>query len=160
MNGCSLRLLAEVWSHARTSCANPLALGDWDRTGVCGVELDTIDAEHDPLLLEHPSARNRLVDDAVVEYFSRGDVLRPAPSWRELRRHIPDIAMRRRVLEDIFAGRVADLVFANRDNEAAALFADKLGNSGPASRSGMVYLVGSGPGAADLLARAAPARRG
>src|SRR5258708_35012515 len=69
----------------------------------------------------------------------------------KLRRHLPDIGMRRRVLEDIFAGRVADLVFANRDSEAAALFADKLGNSGPASRSGMVYLVGAGPGAADLL---------
>jgi uroporphyrin-III C-methyltransferase / precorrin-2 dehydrogenase / sirohydrochlorin ferrochelatase len=69
----------------------------------------------------------------------------------KLRRHIPDIAMRRRALEDIFSGRVADLIFANRDSEAAALFADKLGNSGPASRSGMVYLVGAGPGAADLL---------
>jgi len=69
----------------------------------------------------------------------------------ELRRHIPDIAMRRRVLEGIFAGRVADLVFANRDGEAAALLADKLAESGPASRSGMVYLVGAGPGAADLL---------
>src|SRR5258706_978627 len=69
----------------------------------------------------------------------------------KLRRHMPDIAIRRRVLEDIFAGRVADLVFANRDSEAAALLADKLGNSGPASRSGMVYLVGAGPGAADLL---------
>jgi uroporphyrin-III C-methyltransferase / precorrin-2 dehydrogenase / sirohydrochlorin ferrochelatase len=69
----------------------------------------------------------------------------------KLRRHIPDIAMRRRVLEDIFAGRVADLVFANRDSEAAALFADKLGESDPASQSGMVYLVGAGPGAADLL---------
>src|ERR1700726_2725847 len=69
----------------------------------------------------------------------------------KLRRHIPDIAMRRRVLEDIFAGPVADLVFANRDSEAAALFADKLGNSGPDSRSGMVYLVGAGPGADDVL---------
>jgi uroporphyrin-III C-methyltransferase/precorrin-2 dehydrogenase/sirohydrochlorin ferrochelatase len=69
----------------------------------------------------------------------------------KLRRHIPDIAMRRRVLEDIFAGRVADLVFANRDSEAAALFADKLGNGGPTSQSGTVYLVGAGPGAADLL---------
>ena len=69
----------------------------------------------------------------------------------KLRRHIPDIAVRRRVLEDIFSGRVADLVFANRDSEAAALFVDKLDDSGPASRSGMVYLVGAGPGAADLL---------
>src|ERR1700745_770054 len=83
MNGYSLCLLAEVGSHAWTSRANPLALGDRDRAGVCGVELDTIDVEHDLLLLEHPSARNRLVDDAVVEYFSGGDVLRPAPFWRE-----------------------------------------------------------------------------
>src|SRR5258708_34805700 len=83
MNGCSLRLLAEVRSHARTSRANPLALGDWDRTRVRGVKLDTIDVEHDPLLLEHASAGNRLVDDAVVEYFSGGDVLRPAPVWRD-----------------------------------------------------------------------------
>src|ERR1700676_3558699 len=78
----------------------------------------------------------------------------------KLRRDIPDIAMRRRVLEDIFAGRVADLVFANRDSEAAALFADKLGNSGSASRSGMVYLVGAGPGAADLLTVRAQRLRG
>src|ERR1700688_3294645 len=83
MNGCSLRLLAEVGSHARTSCANPLALGDWNRARVRGVELDTVDIEHDPLLLEDPSAANRLFDDAVVEYFSGGDVLRPAPFWRE-----------------------------------------------------------------------------
>jgi uroporphyrin-III C-methyltransferase/precorrin-2 dehydrogenase/sirohydrochlorin ferrochelatase len=69
----------------------------------------------------------------------------------KLRRHMPDIAIRRRVLEDIFAGRVADLVFANRHSEAAALFADKLGKSDPAPQSGMVYLVGAGPGAADLL---------
>jgi uroporphyrin-III C-methyltransferase/precorrin-2 dehydrogenase/sirohydrochlorin ferrochelatase len=69
----------------------------------------------------------------------------------ELRRNAPDIAMRRRVLEGIFAGRVADLVFANRDSEAAALFADKLGESDPTSQSGIVYLVGAGPGAADLL---------
>jgi uroporphyrin-III C-methyltransferase / precorrin-2 dehydrogenase / sirohydrochlorin ferrochelatase len=69
----------------------------------------------------------------------------------ELRRHMPDMAIRRRVLEDIFSGRIADLVFANRHSEAAALFADKLGKSDPAPQSGMVYLVGAGPGAADLL---------
>jgi uroporphyrin-III C-methyltransferase/precorrin-2 dehydrogenase/sirohydrochlorin ferrochelatase len=69
----------------------------------------------------------------------------------ELRRHVPDMAIRRRVLEDIFSGRVNDLVFADRHSEAAALFADKLGKSDPAPQSGMVYLVGAGPGAADLL---------
>src|ERR1700688_3877659 len=83
MNGCSLRLLAEVRSHAWTGCANPLALGYRDRAGVRGVKLDTIDVEHDPLLLEHASAGNRLVDDAVVEYFSGADVFPPVSSWRE-----------------------------------------------------------------------------
>src|ERR1700693_1113639 len=83
MNGCSLRLLAEVGSHARPSCANPLALGDWNRARVRGVELDTVDVEHDALLLEDPSAGNRFFDDAVVEYFSGGDVLGPAPFRRE-----------------------------------------------------------------------------
>src|ERR1700733_8514398 len=83
MNGCSLCLLAEVGSHARTGGANPLALGDWNRARVHGFELDTVDVEHDPLLLKDPSAGNRLFDDAVVEYFSRGDVLRPAPFRRQ-----------------------------------------------------------------------------
>src|ERR1700739_1007109 len=83
MDGCSLRLLGEVGSHARTGCANPLALGDWNRARVSGVELDTVDVEHDPLLLEDPSAGNRLFDDAVVEYFSRANVRRPAPFWGE-----------------------------------------------------------------------------
>src|ERR1700754_2047590 len=83
MNGRSLCLRAEVGSHARTGCPNPLALGDWNRARVRGSELDTVDVEHDPLLLEDPSAGNRLFDDAVVEYFSRGDVLRPAPFWCE-----------------------------------------------------------------------------
>src|SRR5260370_10657732 len=53
----------------------------------------------------------------------------------ELRRHIPDIAMRRLVLEGIFESRVADLVFANRDSEAAPLFADKLDKNDAASQS-------------------------
>src|ERR1700740_3392920 len=83
MSGCSLRLLAEVGSRARTSCANPLALGDWDRGRLRRAELDPIDADHDPLLLEHARAGNRLVDDAVVEYFSCGEALRPCPPWRE-----------------------------------------------------------------------------
>jgi hypothetical protein len=83
MSDCSLCLLAEVESNARTGCANPLALGDWNRARMRGVELDTVDVEHDPLLLEDPSAGNRIFDDGVVEYFSRGDVLGPTPFRRE-----------------------------------------------------------------------------
>jgi hypothetical protein len=83
MSSGSLRLLAEVGSHARTGRANPLALCDWNQARVSGVELDTVDVDHDPLLLEDPSAGNRLFDNGVVEYFSRRDVLRPDPFRRE-----------------------------------------------------------------------------
>src|SRR5260370_6405936 len=58
----------------------------------------------------------------------------------KLRRHIPDIAIRRHVLEDIFAGRVADLVFSYRDSETSALLADSRSNTGSVSRVGAVYL--------------------
>ena len=72
-----------------------------------------------------------------------------------LRRRHPDIAARRRVLERLLGGKAADLVFAGRDDEARALFAraaeDGDGSSETPTSGGMVFLVGAGPGAADLL---------
>jgi uroporphyrin-III C-methyltransferase / precorrin-2 dehydrogenase / sirohydrochlorin ferrochelatase len=67
----------------------------------------------------------------------------------EIRRRFPDLAARRRVLEALFAGRTADLVFAGREAEAGQAFAEALQNPAPAG--GQVFLVGAGPGAADLL---------
>jgi uroporphyrin-III C-methyltransferase/precorrin-2 dehydrogenase/sirohydrochlorin ferrochelatase len=70
----------------------------------------------------------------------------------EIRRRLPDLAARRRVLEGLLTGRAADLVFAGREAEAEAVFASTLAGSpagGP--NQGMVFLVGAGPGAADLL---------
>jgi uroporphyrin-III C-methyltransferase/precorrin-2 dehydrogenase/sirohydrochlorin ferrochelatase len=68
----------------------------------------------------------------------------------ELRRAFPDLALRRRVLESAFTGPVAELVFAGREAEAADSFANAIA-AGPSRRTGMVFLVGAGPGAADLL---------
>ncbi len=67
----------------------------------------------------------------------------------ELRRRLPDIALRRRVLERLLGGRAADLVFAGDDDAARVEFARALATGEPAE--GMVFLVGAGPGAADLL---------
>jgi uroporphyrin-III C-methyltransferase/precorrin-2 dehydrogenase/sirohydrochlorin ferrochelatase len=73
-----------------------------------------------------------------------------ADSFRaELRRRLPDLAARRRVLERLFTGRAADLVFAGREGEARVAFAAAI--AGGTAESGMVFLVGAGPGAADLL---------
>jgi uroporphyrin-III C-methyltransferase/precorrin-2 dehydrogenase/sirohydrochlorin ferrochelatase len=72
----------------------------------------------------------------------------------ETRQALPDTARRRRLLERIFTGKTADLVFAG--DEAAAettyrqeLAAAQAGQSPQAT--GMVHLVGAGPGAADLV---------
>ena len=67
----------------------------------------------------------------------------------EIRRRLPDLAARRRVLEKLLTGRAADLVFAGREAEAEAEFARTLADDAP--RDGMVFLVGAGPGAPDLL---------
>ncbi len=67
----------------------------------------------------------------------------------EIRRVLPDVVQRRRVLERLLNGSAADLVFAGREEEAASIFAQTLAESSPSA--GMVFLVGAGPGAADLM---------
>ncbi len=67
----------------------------------------------------------------------------------EIRRRLPDLASRRRVLERLFTGRAAELVFAGREDAARAEFARALDAGSP--DEGMVFLVGAGPGAPDLL---------
>jgi len=67
----------------------------------------------------------------------------------EIRALLPDMAMRRRMLERLLTGPVAELVFAGREDEADAAVRDTL-RDGVASE-GIVFLVGAGPGAADLM---------
>ncbi len=67
----------------------------------------------------------------------------------EIRRRLPDLAERRRVLERLFTGPAADLTFAGREDAAAAEFARAIAEGAPSD--GIVFLVGAGPGAADLL---------
>ncbi len=73
-----------------------------------------------------------------------------AERWKDrVRTALPDTRLRRRVLERALGGRVADLVLAGQDDAAEAEFARELAQ-GP-DPAGIVYLVGAGPGAADLL---------
>ena len=66
-----------------------------------------------------------------------------------IRAAFPDLAQRRRALEQLFTGIAADLVFAGHEDEAAAQFEAALTSHSPSG--GMVFLVGAGPGAADLM---------
>jgi uroporphyrin-III C-methyltransferase/precorrin-2 dehydrogenase/sirohydrochlorin ferrochelatase len=80
-----------------------------------------------------------------------GRLVAVADAFRaDIRRHLPDLAVRRRVLESLFTGRAAELVFAGREDEARAEFGTALART-PRPEGGMVFLVGAGPGAADLL---------
>jgi uroporphyrin-III C-methyltransferase/precorrin-2 dehydrogenase/sirohydrochlorin ferrochelatase len=67
-----------------------------------------------------------------------------------VRRALPALPARRRFLDGVLGGTVADLALADRIPEAEAAFAQALAQA-EAAPAGMVYLVGAGPGAADLL---------
>jgi uroporphyrin-III C-methyltransferase/precorrin-2 dehydrogenase/sirohydrochlorin ferrochelatase len=63
---------------------------------------------------------------------------------------LPEPGARRRFWETHLQGPVADLVFAGREAEAEARLQGALAGAAPAA-TGMVYLVGAGPGDPDLL---------
>ncbi|MCU0888997.1 MAG: siroheme synthase CysG, partial [Rubritepida sp.] len=67
-----------------------------------------------------------------------------------VRRALPDVAARRRFLERALTGPAAELALAGRVPEAEAAFARELAGA-DATPPGMVFLVGAGPGSADLL---------
>ena len=67
----------------------------------------------------------------------------------DIRRLLPDTGLRRRVLERALGGRVADLVAAGDEDAARQEMTRQIADG--ADPSGIVYLVGAGPGAADLL---------
>jgi uroporphyrin-III C-methyltransferase/precorrin-2 dehydrogenase/sirohydrochlorin ferrochelatase len=69
----------------------------------------------------------------------------------ELRTRLPDLAMRRRMLERAFSGPIADLVFAGQEDAAERAFRSEIEGAARTKRAGMVFLVGAGPGAPDLL---------
>ncbi len=159
--GCALAVgadapEADLHALARAARAAGIPCNIVDRPELCSFIMPAI-IDRDPLTVAVSSGgaapvlarllRAR-VEAAVPPAFGRLAAI--AARFRdELRRHLPDLAARRRVLERLFTGPAADLVFAGRDAEAEVVFASAL--AGDASPEGMVFLVGAGPGAADLL---------
>ena len=68
----------------------------------------------------------------------------------ELRARFPTSAARRRVLERMLAGRAADLVLAGDEAAGIAEMRREIAG-GSAAPPGMVFLIGAGPGEADLV---------
>ncbi|WP_133718986.1 siroheme synthase CysG [Methylocaldum gracile] len=84
-----------------------------------------------------------------------GRLARIAADFRtRVKQAIKDPQIRRRFWENVLSGPIAELVFAGRDEQATehleqAITAETSGNE--SAHSGMVYLVGAGPGDPDLL---------
>lgn len=83
---------------------------------------------------------------------SLGALASLAERWRaRIRRRIADLGQRRRFLERLFQGRIADLVRRGQVDAAEAMLARELEHTTHASPTGSVVLVGAGPGDAGLL---------
>jgi uroporphyrin-III C-methyltransferase/precorrin-2 dehydrogenase/sirohydrochlorin ferrochelatase len=161
LDGCALAIGADApaadllaLSAAAQACGIPVNIVD--RPELCSVIMPAI-VDRDPVTIAISTAGTapvlaRLlrarIEAAVPPAFGRLATLASRFSG-EIRRRFQDLGARRRVLERILTGRVAALVFAGDEVAAEAALADEL--AGTAHPFGMVFLVGAGPGAADLL---------
>lgn len=68
----------------------------------------------------------------------------------QVKARLPKVQPRRVFWETVFQGPIAEHVFAGREQQAAALLAEKI-QGAARSAVGEVYLVGAGPGDPDLL---------
>lgn len=162
LDGCALAIgadapEAELQALSREAMRRGIPVNVVDRSELCSFITPAV-IDRDPITIAissggaSPSLARMLrakIEAAIPPAFGRLAAL--AGSFQsELRRRLPDVAARRHALDRILTGRAADLVFAGRDEEAYAAFAAELETTETAS-TGMVYLVGAGPGASDLL---------
>ena len=81
-----------------------------------------------------------------------GDLASLAEEFRDpVKQSLPDVDSRRRFWETVLDGKVAELVFSGRTDDARELLQQQLEGFDAASVKGEVYLVGAGPGDPDLL---------
>jgi uroporphyrin-III C-methyltransferase/precorrin-2 dehydrogenase/sirohydrochlorin ferrochelatase len=161
LDGCALAIGADApeadllaLSAAAQACGIPVNIVD--RPELCSFIMPAI-VDRDPVTIAISTAGTapvlaRLlrarIEAAVPPAFGRLATLAGRFSG-EIRRRFQELGARRRVLERILTGRVAALVFAGDEAAAEAALADEL--AGTVHSSGMVFLVGAGPGEADVI---------
>jgi uroporphyrin-III C-methyltransferase/precorrin-2 dehydrogenase/sirohydrochlorin ferrochelatase len=163
LNGCAVAIgadaaEADLQALHQAATARGIPVNVVDRPALCSFISPAV-IDRDPITIAVSSAGTapllaRLlrarIEAAIPPAFGRLAAL--ADSFKtELRRRLPDLARRRRVLERAFTGPAADLIFAGQDAAARAAFAAAIDTGEDAPMPGMVFLVGAGPGSADLL---------
>jgi uroporphyrin-III C-methyltransferase/precorrin-2 dehydrogenase/sirohydrochlorin ferrochelatase len=161
LDGCALAVgadapEADLFALSRIARARGIPVNVVDRPELCSFIMPAI-VDRDPVTIAISTGgtapvlarmlRQRI--EAVVPLaFGRLAALAGRFSG-EIRCRFQDLGARRRMLERIFTGRVAALVFAGDEAGAERALADELADMG--CQAGMVFLVGAGPGAGDLL---------
>ena len=81
-----------------------------------------------------------------------GKLAKLAEQFRDkTKRRLATTTQRRIFWENIFQGQVAEYVFSGNEKQAEALLQQQLNDYNDSDNVGEVYLIGAGPGAADLL---------
>ena len=150
----------EVELHALSAAAmaRGIPVNIVDRPALCSFILPAL-VDRDPITIAVSTAGTapvlaRLlrarIEAAVPPAFGRLAAL--ADRFKaEIRTRLPDLGRRRAVLEGVFQGRVAELVFVGEEQKAESAFAEAIAAGECQTQAGKVYLVGAGPGAGDLL---------
>ena len=161
LDGCALAIgadasEADMVALSRAAQARGIPVNIVDRPDLCSFLMPAV-IDRDPVTIAISTAgtapvlarllRQR-IEAAVPPAFGRLAAFVGRFS-AQIRHRLPDLGARRRVLERVFTGHVADLVFAGRETAAETALATELADG--AARTGTVFLVGAGPGAADLL---------
>ncbi len=159
--GCALAVgadapIEELLALSKAAQAAGIPVNVVDRPALCSFIMPAI-VDRDPITIAVSSGGTapvlaRLLRAKIEALIppAYGRLAAMADSFKdEIRRRLPEMALRRRVLERLLGGRAADLVFAGREDEARTEFSRAIAEGEP--ERGMVYLVGAGPGAADLL---------
>jgi uroporphyrin-III C-methyltransferase/precorrin-2 dehydrogenase/sirohydrochlorin ferrochelatase len=161
LDGCALAVgadapEADLFALSRIARARGIPVNVVDRPELCSFIMPAI-VDRDPVTIAISTGgtapvlarmlRQR-IEAVVPPAFGRLAALAGRFSG-EVRRRFQDLGARRRVLERILTGRVAALVFDGDEAGAERALAEELADT--AQQTGMVFLVGAGPGAADLL---------
>ncbi len=162
LDGCAVAIgadapEADLATLSKTACAAGIPVNIVDRPELCSF-LSPAVVDRDPVTVAISSAGAAPVLARMVR--TRIEALLPPTLGRladlldelkgEIRSRFADFSARRRAIERVLAGSAAELALAGRAGEARGAAIRELDQS-EAQPSGMVFVVGAGPGDSDLL---------